>query len=155
MATTPNGFPVLEPSSPLLTTITVGKSKTPIRVAKPYAKAVKYLCDFLDALEPITEPGWDGGYAHRMVRGSTSAWSEHSAGGTVDWNASQHPMGVAGYPGWNVTQVEAIRWFLAHTSVGRLFEWGADYKRPDSMHFSLKDRVLWDAAVKAEAWFTR
>ena len=149
MPKTANGFTVLEPTSPDLATITIGG--TAVKVWRPAAKAFLELGRFLHAVEPITEPGWDGGYAHRLVRGSSTTWSEHAAGTALDWNASQHPMGVDGEPGWTRDQVRVIRWWLGRP-LGRLFEWGADYKRPDSMHFCLRDRALWDAT---DGWWRK
>lgn len=141
MATTRAGFTVLDPKSDALTTIRV--ADVPIVCWKPAAKAVKHLATFLTAVEPIREAGWDGGYAHRLVRGSTSVWSEHAGAVAIDWNASQHPLGVAGEPGWTTDQERVIRWYL-RTTIGRLWVWGADFRRPDSMHFQLRDRKLWD-----------
>ena len=152
MALTGNGFTVISEGSPTLVKFHV--RTVPFVVAKPYLKAAQHLTKFLAAVEPVTEAGWDGGYAHRLVRGSTTTWSEHASGTAIDWNASQHPMGVKGEPGWTADQERVIRWYLA-TQIGQMWEWGADYSRPDSMHFCLKDRKVWDAAVKSGQWWTK
>jgi hypothetical protein len=150
MPNTPNGFPVLEPDSPLLVTFKVA-DVAPFRVARLALPLVKHLTKYLHALEPVTEAGWDGGYAHRLRRGSTTSWSEHAAGTAIDWNASQHPMGAARYAGWDATQVRMIRWYLG-TSAGRLWRWGADFDRPDSMHFELESYAAWKAS---EGWWKK
>ena len=145
MATTPNGFTVLEPGSKDLARLDV--HGVPFVVWRPAVPAFRHLTDFLHAVEPVTEPGWDGGYAHRLIRGSTDRWSEHASGTAIDWNASQHPMGVKGAPGWTPDQVRVIRWWLA-TPVGRLFRWGIDFSRPDGMHFEVRDKATWDRISK-------
>lgn len=137
MPTTPNGYPVIAPDDvdELTTVLKVGGAS--FRVAKAHAASFRALLTFLNELEPFAEPGWDGGYAHRKVRGGTS-WSEHSAATAVDVNASQHPMGAARYAGWTDLQVRMIRWYLRTSKHGRRFEWGADFGRPDPMHFQLR-----------------
>lgn len=145
---TRNGFTVLDPGSPDLKRLEF--KGVPIVVWRPAAKAVEHLVRFLDAVEPITEAGWDGGHSKRLVRGSKDAWSEHSSGTALDWNASQHPMGAAQYAGWTDDQVRVIRWYLNTTTMGKLWRWGADFGRPDPMHFELRSRTVWD---NAEGWF--
>lgn len=149
MPLTPNGFTVLEPGSPALTTVTVAGA--PFVVWKPAARAVRHLVTFLNAVEPVKEAGWDGGHAHRLQRGSSTKWSEHAAGTAIDWNASQHPMGVDGAPGWTADQERVIRRYLG-TTVGKLWRWGADFSRPDSMHFELRSREMWDAT---DGWWKK
>lgn len=140
MEKTPNGFAVLEPGSRDLARLDV--HGVPFIVWRPAVPAFKHLTDFLHAVEPVNEPGWDGGHAHRRVRGGSS-WSEHAGGVAIDWNASQHPMGAAPTAGWTPEQVRVIRWWLA-TPTGRLFRWGADFRRPDGMHFEVRDKATWD-----------
>lgn len=138
MPKTPNGYPVIAPGDvdELTTVLKVGGAS--FRVAKAHAASFKALLTFLDAVEPFAEPGWDGGYAHRLQRGSSTKWSEHAAGTAIDTNASQHPMGGARYGGWTADQVRVIRWYLKTSAHGRRMEWGADFDRPDPMHFQLK-----------------
>jgi hypothetical protein len=68
------------------------------------------------------------GYASRMIRGSTTNWSNHAWGLAVDINAPANPMAptlVTDMPAWYVEL-----W----TGLG--FRWGGNYrKRKDAMHF--------------------
>jgi hypothetical protein len=68
------------------------------------------------------------GYAARMIRGSTTRWSNHAWGLAVDINAPANPMGptlVTDMPDWYVEL-----W----TGLG--FRWGGHYRRrKDAMHF--------------------
>lgn len=133
---TPNGFRVLEPGDTDLATFQLaGKTITCRRSARTL---MRRLAEFLHAVEPITEPGWDGVYAYRPVRDGVAP-SEHAAGTALDWNASQHPRGGGRYEGWTDTQVRMIRWYLGHTAAGRCFRWGADFSTTvDSMHFEVR-----------------
>jgi len=142
MATTPNGFTVITPGSSKLGRFEV--AGVPFVVWKEALPAFRWLTTFLHAVEPVTEQGWDGGYAHRYVAG-TSVWSEHAAGSAIDWNAAQHGRGGARFAGWSETQQRVIRWMLTNTAKGKYFEWGADWKNPDPMHFELTSLAKWKA----------
>lgn len=147
MPKTRNGFDVQEPGSPNLDKFAYGGST--FVVWKPALSIVKHFANFLDSLEPAKETGWDGAYAHRKVRGSTTVWSEHAAGTAFDWNASQHPQGASRTAGWDAVQVRMIRWYLDETIRGKLWRWGADFTTtPDPMHFEIRSRTTWDAYVK-------
>lgn len=139
---TPNGFLVQEPSSPALGVFV--RQGVPFKVWAPALPAFQWLTTFLDAVEPVTEPGWDGGYAYRKVAG-TQVWSEHAAGTAIDWNASQHGRGGSATQGWTADQARVIRWMLTRTQNGSYFEWGGDWKNPDPMHFELKSLDKWNA----------
>lgn len=138
MPTTPNGHPVIAPDDLAELTVVLDIGGAKFRVAKAHAASFRALLRFLNELEPFAGPGWDGGYAHRKIRGSTR-WSEHAAGAAVDVNASQHPMGAARYAGWSEQEVRMIRWYLRTSKHGQRFRWGADFKTtPDPMHFEIK-----------------
>lgn len=73
----------------------------------------------------------DWGYAHRLIRGSTTTLSNHSWGLAADLNATKNPMTADGK---NHTDMPA--WVVAvFTKHG--FSWGGNYsgKRKDPMHF--------------------
>ena len=138
MAHSENGFTVVESDSPRLVTVKVGLST--FRIKRFGAKAFGWLLVELNKIESVDEKGWDGGFAHRPIAGS-SVWSNHASGTAIDWNASQHPRGGTQYQGWRDDQVKAIRQLLA-TPQGKCFKWGADFQHTkDSMHFELVDKA--------------
>lgn len=142
MSLTRNGFTVQEPGSKHLATVT--RAGVIFRVWAPAAPAFEWLTTFLHHIEPVTQAGWDGGYAHRLIAG-TNVWSEHAAGVAIDWNASQHPLGTPKHTGWDPGAVGAIEWMLTKTLKGSFFEWGGHWSRPDPMHFELKHIDKWRA----------
>lgn len=150
MTTTRKGYAVQEPDSKQLATFT--RAGVPFKVWAPAAPAFEWLTTFLHAIEPVTEYGWDGGYAYRKI-GGTNVWSEHAAGVAIDWNAAQHPLGTPKSTGWNKAQVGGIEWLLSKTLKGSFFEWGGHWKRPDPMHFELKNVDKWQA--DNNPWTTR
>lgn len=131
---TAKGFTVLEPGSERLATFEVAGCKFVVRdnAVKPFKAFVEY---FNLCVEGLDEPGWEGGYAHRKISGS-STWSEHAAGTAIDMNASQH--GRTASSGFTLRQRNAIEWFLTNTASGRVIEWGGTWKHPDWMHFEIK-----------------
>lgn len=139
MPKTRNGFPVVPPAArnKELVTITVGGVK--FLVLKDAQRPFKRLLVFLNAVELFSKEGWDGGYAYRPVRGSTTVWSEHSSGTAIDVNASRHPRGVKN-AGWTPSQIRVIEWYLKYSPTGQLFTWGNNFKTtPDPMHFEIKN----------------
>jgi peptidoglycan hydrolase-like protein with peptidoglycan-binding domain len=114
-----------------MTTVIVGGSKFMVN-KRARANWLTFLVRFDREVERIALDGWDGGYACRPVRGSTSP-SFHSWGLAVDLNASRHPLGQAGT--FTRAQVVAIRRLLAAFPELR---WGGDYtKRKDEQHFEI------------------
>lgn len=158
MPTSDNGWNVVGPEGLLstehLTTVYPKGSGVPFRVRRVAAPLFQALVDFLDSIEPVELEGWDGGYAYRKTRGSDTAWSTHSSGTGIDWNASRHPRGQRNT--WTIRQRIAIRRFL-RSHAGQAFKWGADFTTvPDDMHFQLRDpatvrRILAELAVKPPA----
>jgi hypothetical protein len=138
MAISENGFTVVESNSPHLVTINVGNSA--FKIKRFSEKAFSWLLGELNQIEDVDEAGWDGGYAHRPIAGSTR-WSNHASGTAIDWNASQHGRGQKQFEGWSEHQVKQIRELLA-TKQGKVFRWGADYvhSKKDPMHFELIEK---------------
>lgn len=134
-ATTSSGWSVLEPGSTKL--VTLEQSGIKFVVRKELAVPFRRLIRFLNAVEPVTETGWDGGYAHRKIAG-TDVWSDHAGGAAIDWNASQH--GRTGNPseGWTRQQVALIKWYIGNSAHGDYLDWGGLWKHPDPMHFAFK-----------------
>jgi len=133
---TRNGFVVLPPNSPHLTVVKVGGRD--FIVAKSAAVLWRRWLTFLNAVEPFTEKGWDGGYSHRKI-GHSDVWSEHAAGMACDQNAAQHVQGHELPDGYTDVQVRLIRWALKNTAAGRAIHWGADFNTtPDPMHYEVR-----------------
>jgi len=145
---TENGWLVEQPGSTNLVPIAVAGEKFWVKCGYHgrIGGAVKHLIETLNSIEPIVDPGYDGTYCYRVIRGG-SKWSNHAAGIAYDHNASRHPMGAEQYAGWSETQVHQIYAFLA-TPEGKMYKWGADYHgRKDPMHFELRGPEVW-----AELW---
>lgn len=91
---------------------------------------------FHETIEPIdggTVDDW--GYAYRVIRGSTTTWSNHASGTAIDLNAQSHPLGVRNT--FNGGQAHRIRARLAGRYEDAI-RWGGDYStRPDEMHFEI------------------
>jgi hypothetical protein len=77
--------------------------------------------------------GWCWGYAPRMIRGSTTAWSNHAWALAVDINAPKNPMSsrlITDMPSWMPRMWEDCG-----------FRWGGRYRvRPDAMHYEYVGR---------------
>lgn len=71
-----------------------------------------------------------GAYNKRMVRGSTTKWSNHAYAAAIDLNAGQNALGTIG----NMPE------FIVDAFVRQGAMWGGWYKsRPDWMHFEFVD----------------
>jgi D-alanyl-D-alanine carboxypeptidase/Putative peptidoglycan binding domain len=112
----------------LMVNVVVPGTKWKIPVNPEIAPLVEY------ALAEGHRRGYDArdgecwGYAARMIRGSTTSWSNHAWGLAIDINAPANPMGsalVTDMPTWYVDVWKSLG-----------FRWGGDYhKRKDAMHF--------------------
>jgi hypothetical protein len=70
---------------------------------------------------------FDGAYAFRAQRGSSTKTSMHSFGAALDFNAETNQLGTPGDMDLGVIQIfEGCGW-----------TWGGRWKRKDGMHFSL------------------
>lgn len=75
----------------------------------------------------------DWGYAERPIRGGTTL-SNHASGTALDFNATQHPLGVHGT--WTRRQKRKVNRFLR--SINGAVRWGENYSgRVDGMHFEI------------------
>jgi hypothetical protein len=74
---------------------------------------------------------YDGAYNKRLVRGSSSKWSNHAFGAAIDIDAEDNPMGR----GRGTMPDFAVRAFKRQGA-----RWGGDYhSRKDPMHFEFCD----------------
>lgn len=133
-----NGLPVLDEDSPDLYTWTVPARGGDVRVRLLRGAPGFLLCWLMlfwdERLESIfgkTVDDW--GFARRMIRGSSSQWSNHSTGGAVDVNAAAHPLGTRTL---TAVQLRRLRWRVSTT--GGIVRAGCSYRdRPDEMHLEL------------------
>ncbi len=136
MATTPNGWPVIEGSGCDLLVVAGISIMRGIRRGDVWV-VMKWVAEQFHArVEPLRSPGcW--GYNKRFVAGTTT-WSEHAGGAAMDLNAPQHNMGDDPTPGpgggYTVAQVVEIHQIEAETEGAVI--WGGDFiNNPDGMHF--------------------
>lgn len=92
----------------------------------------------------------DWGYAHRYIRGSTTALSNHSWGLAIDLNATTNPMTSDGR-----VHTDMPSWVVAVASKYGFF-WGGNYSaaRKDPMHFEFLGTWL-DAGGRTKALTTQ
>lgn len=76
---------------------------------------------------------WDGSFAPRFIRGSTTVLSSHSHGSAFDINARWNPLGAV--PARVNAKGSVRRLVAAANELG--FYWGGHFSRPDGMHFEL------------------
>lgn len=139
MATTPNGYPIIDDygSADLIPNPVVPGTGTTIfgGINRKYAPILIWVAQQFNArVEPIKQgdPADDWGYNKRQSRNSSNM-SEHSGGTAIDLNASGHPNGQR--PAANLTpaQIKTIRAIVAET--GGAVIWGGDWN--DAQHFEL------------------
>ncbi len=114
-----------------IVTVRTDMSGTLLPVHQVIAPLVKALCDLTEAGPHGNyrlRPDWCWGYAPRLVRGSSTVWSNHAWGLAVDLNAPVNPMAstlITNMPRWLPEMWKAYG-----------FAWGGDYvSRKDAMHF--------------------
>lgn len=74
---------------------------------------------------------YNGAYNHRMVRGSTTKWSNHAYAAAIDLNAGENALGV---------KKGTIPQFIVDAFCRQGAMWGGWYSgRPDWMHFEFVD----------------
>lgn len=85
---------------------------------------------------------WDGSFAARFIRCSTSSLSNHAFATAFDINADENPLGAEpALPGEKGCVFELVP--VAH-KFG--FYWGGHFSRRDGMHFEIA-KVMTDAEV--------
>jgi len=142
------GFPVPAKGSTLGTFLVPGTAAklTVDRAIAPIM--IGFARDFDREVEELI-PGQCGGFNPRKIAG-TNAWSLHAIAAAEDLNWLLHPMGKRNtFP---PAKRAKIRSLLARYSYRgtHLIRWGADFTRPDDMHFELNvSRPMALAAVKA------
>lgn len=116
-----------------------GKPISRIRFHKKAAPALKAALDEIwlafnkdqAAIDKAGVSEFNGAYNKRLVRGSTSKWSNHAYGAAIDINASHNPLGAT-----TGAMPQAV--IDAFTRQGAM--WGGWYSgRKDLMHFEFVD----------------
>lgn len=99
---------------------------------RTFAKIWAYYHEDQKVLDKLEISNYSGAYAHRLVRGSTSKWSNHAYAAAYDMDAEGNEMGkLKGTIPYPV--------IAAFKSEG--FSWGGDYHdRKDWMHFEACNR---------------
>lgn len=149
---TPNGWPVLEPGSPLLHRWVIPGANRSITmrggsVGFILAHMALFWNEAIERLDPPgNEPVDEAGYAYRDQRGSTQ-WSEHAAGAAEDLNWNKHPQGVPIAQTFTPKQIKAIRTrirWLNRLAGKTVVEWGGEWPshpgstaKTDGMHLQV------------------
>lgn len=99
MATSQNGWPVLEAGSPLLHRWAIpaksGESSLTLRSGSAGFLLSHFLSWWSDQIEPLAGRQLDDwGWAYRPIRGQSSGFSNHASGTAADANATEHPLGT-------------------------------------------------------------
>lgn len=139
-----NGWPVLEPGSPLIHKwIVPGTGR---HLALRNGSAGFLLVDlalwFHQEIERLDLGQWDEwGYAVRPIKGTADTISNHGSGTAADLNATKHPYDVATLRTFTQDQIDRIHRRLQRRYRGAI-RWGGDYTRhPDAMHFELVEQL--------------
>lgn len=147
--TTGNGWPVLEPGSPLLHRWVIpGANRTIVARQGSVGFILTHMALFwngeIERLDgPGNEPVDEAGYAYRPIRGTTDTWSEH-VGYAEDLNWNRHPQGVPIAATFTPKQIKTIRarikW-LNRVAGATVVEWGGEWPshpgstaKTDGMH---------------------
>ena len=133
-----NGRPVLDDDSPDLYSWTLplrgGTEKIRLRRGAPGFVLCCLILWWDESMESVFGRVLDDwGFARRLIRGSSTEWSNHSTGEAVDVNAAAHPLGTRTL---TRVQIRKLRWRVL--TCGGVVRAGAFYGgRPDEMHLEL------------------
>lgn len=136
MATSQNGWPVLQPTSTKLHRWVIPARNGHFTMTLRNGSAGFLLAHFFLWLSEVVEDITDGivddwGYALRAIRGQLTGWSNHSSGCAGDTNSIKHPLGKRAT--WRRWQYIKLRARL--TLYSGCIRMGIDYvNRPDEMH---------------------
>lgn len=136
-ATSQNGWGVITSSSSSLLdqSVKVGTINFPNGIRKgDVATVLGYVARQFNAkVERLVNPGcW--GWNYRLIRGSSTSYSNHASGTAIDLNAPKHPLGRSGT--FSAAKVAQIRAILKYCE--GVVRWGGDYSgRKDEMHFEI------------------
>lgn len=136
MATSQNGWPVLQSGSPFLHKWIVPGTNRHfyLRGGSAGFLLMHYVLFHHEEIENISGGVWDEwGYAYRPIRGQSSGYSNHASGTAIDVNATRYPLSTVHMAAWRMVKIRAR--LLIYTGCIR---WGGDYSgRKDQMHFEI------------------
>jgi hypothetical protein len=141
MATSQNGFRVLQSGSPALRKFEVPGCNRHLNLVDGsrgflLIHYATYWDRFVERLDR-TGSVWDEwGHAVRPVRGQTSGYSNHASGTAEDLNSTLHPRGVSIHKTFTDAQIKRLRRRLL--MYDGCLRWGGDYQNvPDGMHVEI------------------
>jgi hypothetical protein len=131
-----NGWPVLEGHQVATWHLPGADRAFTLAPGPPGFLLAHFALWFHECVEPLNvAPFDDWGYARRLIRGSSSTWSNHASGTAIDLNATVHPLGVRD------TFSEAHYALIRTRLRGRYAQtiaWGAEWRsRADEMHYEI------------------
>jgi hypothetical protein len=169
MATTGNGWPVLDAGSDMLHTFTVPGANRRLTLHRGAAGLILvwWASFWNDKIERLDAPGGEavdeGGYVKRPIA-NTNTYSEHAAGRAIDLNWNKHPSGVPAKYNLTADQIKRIhrRMRLINVFAGaKILEWGGDWPswsgstaKPDPMHTQI-GRVSNATVQRVGRWLGR
>ena len=140
MATSQNGWPVLQPGSNMLAKREIpGTGGQHLILQRGSAgfllvHAAVYFDRYVERLD--IDAVWDEwGHAVRPIRGQTSGYSNHASGTAEDLNATRHPRGVSIHRGFTNYQINKIERRMK--MYRGCLEWGGRWGTPDGMHIEI------------------
>jgi len=133
MATSQNGWPVVGKSAcdqgPFAgVTFPNGILKGDVAVIARWQMA-----QYEARVEPLV-PGTCWGWDAKKISGSDE-WSNHASATAWDNNATQHPMGTPASHNMSTAQIRECHEIEAESE--DTLRWGADFSRPDPMHWEI------------------
>lgn len=146
MATSENGWPVLEDRPPYqLVPYIDYEVQLAVRPGGVAVVLLECARRWHEEVEPLDAPGprdeW--GWAYRPVRGKTDGFSNHASATAIDLNATRHPRGTPTADTLTDAQIarcRAIVQSMKDKDTGKVVvRWGGDYKtsKPDAMHWEI------------------
>ena len=141
MATSQNGFRVLQPGSPALRKFEVpGCNRHLVLVDGSRGFLLTHYATYYDRsverLDRVRSVWDEWGHVVRTVRGQTTGYSNHASGTAEDLNATLHPLGVPIRDTFTDYQITKIHNRLK--MYDGCLRWGGDYTgRKDGMHVEI------------------
>jgi hypothetical protein len=101
------------------------------KLAEPYARVMERILEFYGSQEEIDQTGftnWYGCYNPRLMRGSSTRWSQHAWAIATDHDANRNKLGYPRQESWMPEEVLDLFETEGIANLGR-------YSNTDRMHF--------------------